>query len=81
MNELSIMKSLIIIINMIHMISILLRSCVVQYLKAGSHCFLFHSSLSEWNHLNVSADHPVRMCNWLFETKFLAEDVGPARSG
>lgn len=36
---------------------------------------------SEWNCLNVSPDDTVRMYYWLYETKFLAEDTGPARSG
>lgn len=38
-------------------------------------------SLSEWNRLNISPDDTVRMYYWLYETKFLAEDIGPARSG
>lgn len=45
--------------------------CVVQ-----AAVIFFHSG----NHLTLSPDDPGRMCNWLFETKFLAEDVGPARS-
>lgn len=36
------------------------------------------SSVSEWNRLNVSPDDTARMYNWLYETKFLAEDIGPA---
>lgn len=34
------------------------------------------SSCSEWKRLNVSPDDTVRMYNWLYETKFLAQDIG-----
>lgn len=39
------------------------------------------SSFNEWNCLNVPPDDMARMCNWLYELKFLAEDIGPTRSG
>lgn len=39
------------------------------------------SSLSGWKRLNVSPDDTVRMYNWRYETKFLAGDIGPERSG
>lgn len=31
---------------------------------------------NEWKCLNVSPDDTARMCNWLYETTFLAEDAG-----
>ena len=39
------------------------------------------SSFNEWNCLNVPPDDTVRMCNWHYEPEFLAEDIGPTRSG